>query len=739
MTNPLFPTIRYGKVKFRAISAIMDGSDGDELPDIVGARGTITFRASQPRILLAGSNPPVTLFQGAQTYTLDVDGYLVDSSGRRELSLISQDTPSNPPNWYYTASFSYADGYPSEPFPFTLSAGALVDLTTATPLANPAPGVYITKGDPGPAGPAGAAGTGTSTPVVPSAYQRGVNVSGAEFSHTAAQLPGTVGTDYFYPVAQDFTYLASRGHKTVRFPIRWERIQPDLNGPLNAAELGRITTVLANAAAANMVVNVEVHNYARFIRSTANGGATLTLNDGTLTNAHLIDLWTKLSAALKGKPGLWSYGLMNEPYSLPGNSGTWTAAKTLASFEVDNQLWAGNSATVARSTAVFHDGVAGIQVTATGLTAVPSRNFDANDGGNGTFTAADGPTLAAWVLVPAGTTGTNWQAKFLLQDMAYASSAGPTYFLTPGVWTQIMYSPGATLLGAHRQLSVQFNVDNPATPTAIVHVDTIQQGALTGVVTGSQVWQNASQAVLTAIRNAGDNTLITVPGYSYSSASQWVNNHPVPWITDPANNFLYEAHYYFDRNNSGAYSDTYAAENTDAVNRGYTSLAARALAEIGNFTNWCTTNNVKGFIGEFGWPNTGDTASWNAVGEALYAALDAKSMSATFWATGSAWGSTYLLSVYTGSPLSLATSIAATTEAHLTPAPTGGSTGGSAGTVYAFTNLDTWLVTHNLGRNPYSVMVIANGREYLTDVEFISITQCVIKFAAPISGTATIT
>jgi hypothetical protein len=57
---------------------------------------------------------------------------------------------------------------------------------------------------------------------------------------------------------------------------------------------------------------------------------------------------------------------------------------------------------------------------------------------------------------------------------------------------------------------------------------------------------------------------------------------------------------------------------------------------------------VRGFLGEFGWPNTADTSAWNAVGEQLYQLLDRSRVDATYWSAGARWGTGYLLSAYTG-------------------------------------------------------------------------------------------
>jgi hypothetical protein len=58
--------------------------------------------------------------------------------------------------------------------------------------------------------------------------------------------------------------------------------------------------------------------------------------------------------------------------------------------------------------------------------------------------------------------------------------------------------------------------------------------------------------VLTAIRANGDNKTIMIPGDGWSNATYWSTyNGATPFITDPANNYYYEAHEYFDSDFSG--------------------------------------------------------------------------------------------------------------------------------------------------------------------------------------------
>jgi endoglucanase len=85
----------------------------------------------------------------------------------------------------------------------------------------------------------------------------------------------------------------------------------------------------------------------------------------------------------------------------------------------------------------------------------------------------------------------------------------------------------------------------------------------------ARTWERASRAALRAIRKRGDRHVVLVPGYDYSAAQSWSKTHPRPWVHDSANRIRYDAHHYFDRDNSGRYERPYAAELEDARRRGF--------------------------------------------------------------------------------------------------------------------------------------------------------------------------
>jgi hypothetical protein len=521
------------------------------------------------------------------------------------------------------------------------------------------------------------------------AYSRGVNMSGGEFAADAAHLPGVYGTDYAFDTAAAFLAIAGRGHEVIRLPFRWERIQPVRNAPLNATELARLRGVVADIRAAGMTAILDVHNYARYIVS---GGAEQVLGDGNLTQDHLVDLWARLSVAFRGNPGIYAYGLMNEPHDLLPIPGSFTGT-TRYDWSSGVQGWTGDAATATN--------VSGkLRLSATlGSGSVNTRKDDA-----GTVSGGSTPTgsvirfEATLVTNPGGTwvAKAQWQnGSFTWQNPTSTTIAridtGVTVTSLPVGVPCYVTSTFSSISSPPNALCVQIDGTGATAGSVVVDIDNYAQGTVVGGSTGAQVWETASQACVTAIRANSDTTKILVSGYGFSGAQNWATNHPAPWIADTTGGFAYEAHYYFDTGNSGVYSASYSTENAAAVTAGYASLAARAVAELGVYTSWLDSHQVEGFLGETGWPNNADTASWNAVGEAVYDLLDVHAVGATYWAAGARWGTGYILSAYTGTAQDVVKAPASIVEAHPTfrftlagldarYAPIGGGGGGSGGT-----------------------------------------------------------
>ena len=152
----------------------------------------------------------------------------------------------------------------------------------------------------------------------------GINLSGLEANSSA--LPGRVNYDYVSPTAKELSYYQGKGIMMVRLPVLWARLQPQLlatspSTALDPGYLGLIKTVMAEAAARDMEVIVDIHNYGGYARHK--------IGDGTLTQAQFSNFWQLLASKLKGLPGLGGYDLMNEPSNMP-SAAVWPNAAQAA-------------------------------------------------------------------------------------------------------------------------------------------------------------------------------------------------------------------------------------------------------------------------------------------------------------------------------------------------------------------------------------------------------------------------
>jgi len=157
---------------------------------------------------------------------------------------------------------------------------------------------------------------------------------------------------------------------------------------------------------------------------------------------------------------------------------------------------------------------------------------------------------------------------------------------------------------------------------------------------GTADWKVISNAAVAAIRGNSDTKTIFVGGEHWSNASGWEkHNGPTAWIKDPAENTIYEAHCYFDADNSGSYKKTYEQELAKNP-----KLPMLGRERVTDFISWCKKNNVRGFLGEFAVPR-GD-ARWNEVLENFMLALDEAGFGGTYWAAGTYWGDGYPMSIH---------------------------------------------------------------------------------------------
>lgn len=139
----------------------------------------------------------------------------------------------------------------------------------------------------------------------------GVNLAGAEFFHKKMEGVGRFNIDYHYPTARELDYWASKGMRLIRLPFKWERLQREVGGELSADELDYIRYLLREADARDMRILLDMHNYGR--RNYM--GRNRIIGD-TLQPAHFAQAWASIARALRDEPGLYGYGLCNEPHDM---------------------------------------------------------------------------------------------------------------------------------------------------------------------------------------------------------------------------------------------------------------------------------------------------------------------------------------------------------------------------------------------------------------------------------------
>ena len=147
---------------------------------------------------------------------------------------------------------------------------------------------------------------------------RGISLSGAEWGEKLP-FPGEYGKDYVYPSVASTAYYQARGMNLMRIAFRWERLQPALNGELDADELRRLRAFVDGTTARGLHVLLDPHNYAAF-----NG---VHVGRPEVPIAAFADLWRRLALAFKSNARV-QFGLVNEPRDMPTE--TWGQAAQAA-------------------------------------------------------------------------------------------------------------------------------------------------------------------------------------------------------------------------------------------------------------------------------------------------------------------------------------------------------------------------------------------------------------------------
>ena len=155
-------------------------------------------------------------------------------------------------------------------------------------------------------------------------YFRGVNVSQAEWGDPLNENY-EIG-NYTYATAPTFNYFAARALPFIRLQVKWERLQPTLDGTLDATQLGYLQQDVAYAKAAGAVVSICPHNEARYATlesQVANYDSDACIIDNpcpgspvNVTTANFVNFWTQMSTVFKDDPTVVAYDLTNEPHDM---------------------------------------------------------------------------------------------------------------------------------------------------------------------------------------------------------------------------------------------------------------------------------------------------------------------------------------------------------------------------------------------------------------------------------------
>ena len=154
----------------------------------------------------------------------------------------------------------------------------------------------------------------------------------------------------------------------------------------------------------------------------------------------------------------------------------------------------------------------------------------------------------------------------------------------------------------------------------------------------TETWLEAANIAIAQIRRTGAKNLILVPGNGWSSARDWLSNiYGTPnsevmlKVDDPADNFAYDVHQYFNSDFTGSSGDC------QSVDIGISTLTP--------VTEWARRHGKRAFLGEFG-VGSGRTCL-DALDHVMQFMTDNNDvwLGWTYWAGGTWWPKDYFTNV----------------------------------------------------------------------------------------------
>jgi len=144
------------------------------------------------------------------------------------------------------------------------------------------------------------------------------------------------------------------------------------------------------------------------------------------------------------------------------------------------------------------------------------------------------------------------------------------------------------------------------------------------------LWPGAAQAAVDAIREVDMKTPIIVEGDRWASSFHWRRVNEDLLLKDPADNLIYSAHIYFDKDHSGRYANEEVVDPMLGVER------------VRPFVEWLKEHGQRGFLGEYGVP--AESESMLIAMDNMLAYLGEHCIPSAYWAGGPGWGE-YVLAV----------------------------------------------------------------------------------------------
>ena len=485
---------------------------------------------------------------------------------------------------------------------------------------------------------------------VNTAKPRGVAMSGLEFG---SGYGGTLNTSYFESSAATYNYFGAKGFNTARIAFTWERLQPTLNGNLDATYAGYLDEQIAKCKAAGMKAILDCHNYGRR-KVVADGGITENFTENPLINLNYpyADYNSNGFIVLRNY-GEAFFGTVTNPVSSNGytigfnmkfNSRDDTFGGegfAIRPMRTDANNYYEFYADLADNTWTLSKVVATTKTTlATGSKVWGTTNtyavlIDVNQGTNGKINVSiNGTALYTSNSVNTDAALTHGQVSFfpsgvhvqvdtmVLNVNGDTSSGGVQNFIIGS--TQLTT---AHLANLWTKIATRY-----VSETGVYGYDIMNEPHDMTVPTTSSNFNTTAtvtlmhQAAINAIRAVDTNKYIFCEIDQWAGAQNFVTNYgsnPVPWLTDSANKLAYSFHYYMDNDHSGTYAQAFASSNNTNIS-----------GDITPILSWAQGRSVNIHCGEYGVPNQ---SAWQVCLTTFFNLMNTYGAWANHWAAGDAY------------------------------------------------------------------------------------------------------